>query len=205
MIRLHLIALDEVQADPRTLCGEEKARAARFRFAQHRDRYIVCRAMLRQLLAEALGMPPEAVPIRYGPQGKPESLLAFNVSHSGSQAVIALGGTLPLGVDIEAVRHDVDPLLLGRTVFTEQEQAALAALPTEEQAAAFFVAWTRKEALIKAEGGGFSSPLLARTVWPHPEPWIAERYQLDSIAAGEGYVAALAVAKKDARQTLPGD
>lgn len=150
-------------------------------------------------------MPPSAVPIAYGPQGKPESLLAFNVSHSGSQAVIALGGTLALGVDIEAIRHDVDPVSLGRTVFTEQEQAALAALPTGERTTAFFVAWTRKEAIIKAEGGGFSSPLLARTVWPEPEPWVAERYRLEAIAVGSGYTATLAVAKKNARQCLPGD
>jgi len=179
------------------LSPDEQARADRFRFDRDRSHYVACRTALRLLLADALGLSPESIAFTYGPHGKPESLLPFNVSHSGGLALIALGGRVPLGVDIEQVRTDLEPLSLGRTVYTERELAALAALPRAQQHEAFFDAWTRKEAIIKAEGGGFSSPLLASTVWPEPEPWIAERYQLTPLPAPTGYRAALAVAKKE--------
>lgn len=179
------------------LAPEEQARAARFRFDRDRNHYVACRTALRLLLADALGMSPESIPFTYGPKGKPESALPFNVSHSGGLALIALGGSAPLGVDIEQVRTDLEPLSLGRTVYTEAELAALAALPKTAQHDAFFEAWTRKEAIIKAEGGGFSSPLLARSVWPEPEPWITGRYQLTPLPAPTGYRAALAVTKKE--------
>ena len=179
------------------LSPEEQARATRFRFERDRAHYVACRTALRLLLGEALGLLPEAVPLTYGPHGKPESLVPFNVSHSGGLALIALGGSAPLGVDIQQVRTDLEPLSLGRTVYTETELAALAALPQAQQHDAFFTAWTRKEAIIKAEGGGFSSPLLARTVWPEPEPWITERYQLTALPVPTSYRAALATAKKE--------
>ncbi|WP_309711537.1 4'-phosphopantetheinyl transferase superfamily protein [Armatimonas sp.] len=175
---------------------DEQARAARFRFARDRQRYIACRSALRLLLGEALGIAPEAVALTYGPQGKPECTeFAFNVSHSDSLALIALGAE---GVDIEKVRTDFDPHELGRRVFTASE---FNQLRTHDD---FFAIWTRKEAVIKAEGGGFSSPLLSRTVWPEPELWIAERYELVPLHPAPGYVAALARAKKS-RQTLLSD
>ena len=174
------------------LSPDEQARAERFRFARDRQRYIACRSALRLLLSEALGSAPEALVFTYGPQGKPQcSELAFNVSHSSSLALIALGAE---GVDIEKLRTDFDPHELGRRVFTESE---LGLLRTHDD---FFAIWTRKEAVIKAEGGGFSSPLLSRTVWPEPEPWIAERYELVPLHPALGYVATLAKTKKAAKQ-----
>ena len=204
MIRLDLpgdvcvwqVELDQAEASLTLLSSEEKARAARFRFDHDRHRYIACRGTLRCLLGEALHLAPAAVPFTYGPQGKPESQVPFSVSHSGPLALIALGGTLPLGVDIEALRTNLDPLLVGRTACSQAELATLAALPEQERLEAFFAVWTHKEAVIKAEGGGLSSPLLLRTVWPTPEPWIAERYALQALSVAAGYAAALAVTKK---------
>jgi 4'-phosphopantetheinyl transferase len=180
----------ELDKPPPSSClsPDEQARAERFRFARDRQRYTACRSALRLLLGEALGITPEALVFTYGPQGKPQcSEIAFNVSHSNNLALIALGAE---GVDIEKLRTDFDPHELGRRVFTESE---LAALQTHTD---FFAIWTRKEALIKAEGGGFSSPLLKRTVWPEPEPWVAEHYELVDLAPTPGFSAALARAKK---------
>jgi 4'-phosphopantetheinyl transferase len=186
------LELDRPTPSP-CLSPDEQARAERFRFAQDRQRYTACRSALRLLLGEELGIAPEGVVFTYGPQGKPQcSDIAFNVSHSNNLAVIALGAE---GVDIEKLRTDFDPHELGRRVFTDSE---LRQLRTHDD---FFAIWTRKEAVIKAEGGGFSSPLLKRTVWPEPEPWIAERYELVPLHPAPGYVAALARApKKTVRQ-----
>ncbi len=170
---------------------DEQARAERFRFERDRQHYIACRSALRVLLGEALGIAPESVVFTYGPQGKPQcSELAFNVSHSDNLALIALGAE---GVDIEKLRTDFNPHELARRIFTESECGQLRTHTD------FFAIWTRKEAVIKAEGGGFSSPLLKRTVWPEPEPWIAERYEIVPLYPAPGYVATLVRAKKTAR------
>ena len=168
------------------LSPDEQERANRFRFARDRHRYVACRSALRILLADALGVAPEAVAFTYGPQGKPACTIPFNVSHSDGLALLALGAD---GVDIERIRPGIDPEALGRSVFTATERAAI---KTVED---FFFAWTAKEALIKAEGGGFSSPLLQRTVWPTLEPDLAERFQIARITTESGFAAALAIRK----------
>lgn len=166
------------------LTDDERARAARFRFERDRQRYRVCRSALRQLVGEALGQAPAQVRFTYGPQGKPTcDALAFNVSHSAELALIALGAD---GVDLEKVRHDIDPDALGRSVFTADERTAIVSVED------FFVAWTAKEALIKAEGSGFSSPLLQRTVWPELDPSLQEHFTLTRLSPKSGFMAALA-------------
>lgn len=176
---------------------DEEDRASRFRFARDRHRYRACRSALRLVLGEALGVAPEAVAFTYGPYGKPECALTFNVSHSAGLALIALGAD---GVDIEKIRQDIEPKTLGRSVFTATE---LAAITTTED---FFAAWTAKEALIKAEGGGFSSPLLKRTAWPTLEPELAAHYDVVRLTPEPGFAAALAIrqAKKAARRVSGG-
>lgn len=175
---------------PPCLSHDEEERAAKFRFVRDQQRYRVCRSALRVLLGKALGLAPNALSFTYGPQGKPALAdFPFSVSHSGNLALIALGAD---GVDLEQKRTDFDPHELGQHVFTESE---LAALSSHDD---FFTIWTRKEALIKAEGGGFSSPLLTRTVWPEPECWVVERYDIQNLAAAPGFTAAICV-KKAAR------
>lgn len=180
------------------LSPDEQARAARFRFERDRRRYQVCRSALRVVLGERLQVPPEELEFTYGPQGKPECAGAtFNVSHSNGLALIALGAD---GVDIEEIRHDIEPQNLGRSVFTPTELSHIHSVED------FFLAWTAKEALIKAEGGGFSSPLLQRTVWPALEPALAERFTLVRLDVPPGFAAALALqnTKKAARQLSGG-
>jgi len=75
-------------------------------------------------------------------------------------------------------------------------------LPKEEQVAAFFRCWTRKEAYIKAIGKGLSQALDAFdvTLTPDAPPELlraeeddASRWMLRDIDAGEGYAGALVV------------
>ncbi len=73
------------------LSDDERERAARFRFDLHRDRFVVCRGNLRELLGERLGVAPAEVEFSYGASGKPETRgVEFNVSHSESRALIAI-------------------------------------------------------------------------------------------------------------------
>lgn len=147
------------------LHAEEAARAARFHFERDRKRFVVARAALRSVLGHYLGVTPAQVQFHYGPQGKPElspsgqSALRFNLSHSGDYALLGVTAQAEIGVDIELARPDFGTLEIARRFFSAQESSLLGALPAEQRCAAFFDCWTRKEAYIKALGGGLSIPL----------------------------------------------
>src|ERR1041384_4470701 len=71
------------------LSANERERAARFHFEQHRNRFIAGRGFLRIVLRRYLRSEPLAVEFDYGPHGKPalagrlaETGLHFNLAHS---------------------------------------------------------------------------------------------------------------------------
>ena len=107
---------------------------------------------------------PAELVFRYSEKDKPSLALAgnrveFNVSHSGTRALLAFARGRALGVDVEKIREDLDPDALAHRFFSSEEQSQLAALPTSEKFHGFFRCWTRKEAFIKAKGAGLSLPL----------------------------------------------
>jgi 4'-phosphopantetheinyl transferase len=146
------------------LSAEEIARAERFRFERHARGYVLGRASLRALLAGYLGREAGEVRFVYGPQGKPalddeSCTLRFNASNSGNLAAFAFTIGCEIGVDVEQHRaiHDLEHI--AHRFFSPDETAQLLDLPATERDTAFFNCWTRKEAYIKAMGGGLSIPL----------------------------------------------
>lgn len=198
------------------LSAAERARAERFVLELHRRRFVAARGMLREALAAELLVEPAAVGFEHGPRGKPRLVrgvdpeLGFNVSHAQDRAVFAIARGLELGVDIEALREDVEHAAIARRFFSPGERDALFALPDRARAAAFFTIWTRKEAYIKLLGGGLVIPLdsfevnleePARLLRAGSEG-AAERVELRSLEAPPGFVAALAVAARGAISQL---
>lgn len=146
------------------LSSDETARVKRFHFDKHRRAFALGRAALRSLLSTYLGIAPADVCFVYGPQGKPaladtSCTLRFNVSNSGNLAAYAFTAACEIGVDVEQHRalHDFESI--ARRFFSPEETADLMELPAAERNAAFFNCWSRKEAYIKAMGGGLSIPL----------------------------------------------
>lgn len=190
---------------------EERARANRFHFEQHRRRFVVARGFLRTLLAQYLEIPPEEVRFSYGPYGKPflsdahrNSRLHFNASHSHELAIYAFVQDYEVGVDVEYIKENFASEDVARQFFSTYEVETLLALPETERSAAFFRCWTRKEAYIKAIGSGLSHPLSEFDVTLAPnepaallrvqrEPESVARWSLLDLAVGNGYAGALAV------------
>ncbi len=138
---------------------EERARAERFRFPVHRERFIRGRGMLRRLLAAYLETDPAAITFEIGEKGKPYlpgSAIHFNLSHSEGRAVLAVSRLPSIGIDIECFDRRVNVDGLSRRCFRESEISGLLELPEEEKRRAFFWIWTAKEARMKATGEGFS-------------------------------------------------
>lgn len=153
-------------ADRLLLSPDELARADRYRFADDQRRFIAARAGLRLRLAQVLQADPAELAFDYGQQGKPRLAAAhstgdwqFNLSHSGEFALLAAVQGVQVGVDIEALRPMRDRDALVRRYFSVAENAAYFALPEDQRQAAFFAAWTAKEALVKALGQGLHFPL----------------------------------------------
>src|SRR2546430_5898315 len=73
---------DAVSASATLLSDRERERARRFAFDPDRNRFIVARALLRQLLATRLGVRPEAVELASGARGKDRKSTRLNSSHS---------------------------------------------------------------------------------------------------------------------------
>jgi 4'-phosphopantetheinyl transferase len=161
---------------PTHLSEDEVARANRFRFEGDRIRWIRARSSLRVILSRYVGSDPADLVFCYGKRGKPALVAAtgieFNLSHAGDWAMVAVARSVPVGVDIEQMRANVDmAALLRRLGETDLPQA-------EPE---LYRAWTRREARTKAEG---------RALFDKP----ADDTRATEIAAPRGYAASVALA-----------
>ena len=142
------------------LTDDERTRSAKFRIPRIREQFVVARGRLRFLLGHYLGLPPLAVPILYTDSGKPHLPpgfpLHFNVSHTDGLAAFAFGRSR-VGVDVERDRPMPDAAALVARFFSRREGEGFGSVPAVEYSAAFFRAWTRKEAVLKAIGRGVQS------------------------------------------------
>jgi 4'-phosphopantetheinyl transferase len=142
------------------LSPDEISRADRFHFSRDRARFVAGRGILRALLGAYLKREPHSLAFKYGPQGKPKleqnqgSSLHFNLSHKEGLGVYAFARQRQLGIDVEAIATDFPGENIARRFFSHRELQELVGLSPDLRAEAFFLAWTRKEAYIKAQGQG---------------------------------------------------
>ncbi len=183
------------------LSPDEQERASRFKFDEHRDRFILARGALRTLIGSYLGEDPQKVRFVVGEKGKPALAdatvgLQFNLSHSADRAVYAFALNCEVGVDIEKPRPVPEMMRIANRFFSPQEAAELESEPEPARQDAFFRCWTRKEAYIKAVGGGMSIPLdgFRVTLKSGEEPRIETegQWNLHHLNAGEEFIGALA-------------
>ncbi len=145
------------------LSEDEIARANRFVFPRDRDHFIVARGTLRELLGAYLQSAPRSLQFTTGKFGKPaladQNNFRFNVTHSHGLALYAFAVEAQVGIDTEKIREDFGGRDIAERYFSKAEQKELLDLPSEVQATAFFLCWTRKEAYIKAHGDGLQIAL----------------------------------------------
>ncbi|MBV8823197.1 MAG: 4'-phosphopantetheinyl transferase superfamily protein [Chloroflexi bacterium] len=205
----------EVERLQQMLAPDEWKRAKSFYFEKDRQRFIVARGLLRTILSLYLGTEPDALLFHYNAYGKPalvctpgEKQISFNVSHTRGIALYAVTLQRSIGVDIEHIDAKVGGNDIVEHFFSQREISAFRALPSALQREAFFRAWTRKEAYIKARGEGLSRPLdqfgvslapgePAALLETKDDPSEAARWSLRDLSAGSGYLAALAVEGHD--------
>lgn len=197
-----------------TLSSDELARAHAYRFQDDRRRFVIGRGLLRAILASYLGAKSRELQFVYSVNGKPElasdlhPAIHFSVSHSRDRALFAVTRDCDVGIDIEEIRADLPVASIAQMFFSPQEQVSLKLVPDGLKRQSFFACWCRKEAVVKALGGGLLVGLDRFTVSVIPcEPakllssqdpaMQIEKWSLIDLAVGDGYRGAVAVKATD--------
>lgn len=151
----------QVESLRATLSSDEIARAERFYFPEHRQRFIIGRGSLRKILGHYLDLAPSKIEFDYQQRGKPflstkfaNSGIFFNLSHSQDLGLCAVSYQRLIGIDLEYIRPMSDLESLAKRFFSSQEYEVIKLLSSEQQQQVFFRYWTCKEAYLKATGDG---------------------------------------------------
>ncbi len=193
----------KLQSLAATLSSDEMARAERFYFQEHRERFIAGRGILRTILGRYLGIQPLEVEFNYQQRGKPvladafaNSGLAFNLSHSQGMGLCAVNCNRQIGVDLEYIRPMSDIEALAKRFFLPREYEMLRSLSLNQQQEVFFRYWTCKEAYLKATGDGLSQLEQIEVSLTPTEPaklQIFEDWSLFELVPANNYIGAVAV------------
>ena len=154
-VHLWRVPLTGQDPSPNLLSSEERARLDGFSQEDDRTRSLTSQVALHRILGGYPGI--NEVEFTTGPWGKPMLTgggLEFSLSHSGDYALVAVAADTPVGVDLE--RHGIPDDLhkSASRIFTPSELAHFGALPSSAQLQFFYLAWTAKEAVLKALGTG---------------------------------------------------
>ncbi len=211
--RIQLDVTHDVDVLRSLLSPQEQARANRFVSAHHTRRFIVAYGVMRQILAGYLGSSATDLRFGVGHHGKPflelpkcnVPMIEFNLSHSGSVALLAIARGRAVGVDVEEWDDRVRHLAVSERFFSPVERETLRTLDADGRVVdGFFAAWSRKEAYLKATGRGITRGLHHFDVSVHPDApavLVADRLDVDApsrwtmraIAPRRGYSAAVVV------------
>lgn len=137
------------------LTPEESNRAKRYYKEKDQNRFIICRSILKFVLAAHTKSDVTTIYLDYHSNKKPylasHPSLHFNISHSEDFAVIAISRNM-VGIDIEYVSEDFDFIPLLPDIFNDNE--ILSIHNAVNKKTAFYTSWTRKEAFVKGLGKG---------------------------------------------------
>lgn len=141
----------------------------RFMFDQHRQEYLVTRALVRTTLSLYVPRAPEdwrfvrtdhGRPLIAGAESDPRTRwLTFNLSNTTGLVACAVVRERELGVDVEWMDRRGQALEVADRFFSAPELEELRARPEELRLDRFFDYWTLKESYIKALGKGLTLPL----------------------------------------------
>lgn len=138
------------------LSSEEKIRAEKLAIP-YRQGFIISRAVLRDLLGYYSEQDPQKLKLTYSVSGKPllinpEQRIEFNLSHSKNILAYVFTIDTPVGIDIEYINSRIHLDKIAYRFLPSNEYDRLQLLQGIKKLEAFFNAWARNEALIKAKG-----------------------------------------------------
>jgi 4'-phosphopantetheinyl transferase len=204
------------------LSADEQAHASKLRHDADRNAYVLAHGAMRMILASYARSAPRDLRFHHGQFGKPalapsgSSLpLDFSLAHSGELALLAVARDRAVGIDVSGVDPAADIAGVAERFFSPVERQTLRSLrgSPERTVDAFYAAWTRKEAYVKATGHGLARGLdhfdvsfapgeAPRLLADRLDADAPSRWTIFAVDAGAGYSAALVVAKPVAEVVL---
>ncbi|QQC68014.1 4'-phosphopantetheinyl transferase superfamily protein (plasmid) [Paraburkholderia ginsengisoli] len=186
-----------------TLFRNELERANRLRRPDHREAFVFARDMLRTVLGGYLRADSAQLVFEMAAHGKPVlagQSIEFNLGRCGGAVLLAIASGRPVGIDLESCERDIDIETLADACLTRNERHVFDALAIPLRKAWVLQLWTRKEALLKAQGSGLCrDPRELDVPWPATHSgarYLHEqdrRWMLADIPLGIGWRAAVAV------------
>ncbi|TCS93457.1 4'-phosphopantetheinyl transferase family protein [Hazenella coriacea] len=157
--------VEDLQIYDKLLDPQEKDIYQRYQVDFKKIEFVLGRALLKTQIGKALQIAPEDVRFYKNKYGKlyldarsvrDQSLIYFNLSHTDGMVVCSLSQVAEVGIDVEKIKeNDLEAMKL---VFTPPECEFVRSQKIEDQLRSFYLLWTRKEGVMKAEGKGFSLP-----------------------------------------------
>lgn len=156
LYKIELLKFHDLASDLMILLSDsERDRANRYHFLKDKKRFIICRTLLKLLLAKHIGLHVDNIIFDVDSNKKPflpsHPSVFFNVSHAGDYALIAIAKSA-IGVDVEYINYDFDHSEISPNIFTKTETAQTE--NSTNKHLTFYKFWTRKEAIVKAIGKG---------------------------------------------------
>lgn len=143
-----------------TLTDEEINRSKTFLHHSDKHQYISSKWLVRQVLGNILQVAPSDINIGYTPNGQPillnDTTLKYSLAHTGNIAVVGVSKNNLIGIDIEQSDRSFEEGKLASFLFSDRELELYSKLQPFKKQQAFINCWTRKEALLKALGKGFT-------------------------------------------------
>ncbi|HJV61617.1 MAG TPA: 4'-phosphopantetheinyl transferase superfamily protein [Albitalea sp.] len=151
----------------------ERERALGYVHEADRNRFVVARSTLRELVGRRSGLEPAQVRFVTNAFGKPglapPAALHFNTSHAGDWVLHALSADAPVGVDVELIPTEPMPPEDFEQVLAPCERQRIVSLPTLQRTPALIALWACKEAYAKACGEGLNRSLVDICIGPFEE------------------------------------
>ncbi|MFD2917701.1 4'-phosphopantetheinyl transferase family protein [Psychroserpens luteus] len=138
----------------------ELERAQKYHFEKDSNQFIICRTLLKFILAKYTNLNVSKIDIKLDPNKKPylnlKESVYFNISHAEDFAIITLSNKA-IGIDLEYLNRDFDFSEILSDIFNTLEIETV--LNAKNKTQAFYNFWTRKESIVKATGQGISDYL----------------------------------------------
>ncbi|OPH56183.1 hypothetical protein BC351_28865 [Paenibacillus ferrarius] len=158
----------EIQDRLDLLDAEERATYSRYKVDFKKIEFLVGRCLAKMALGQFLHVQPGNISFSKNEYGKlflknsPKPLY-FNLSHTDEMVVCALSANDEMGIDVEKTLDDRFEVM--KHVYVPDEiEWVNAQRDKNAKLHAFYKLWTRKEAVMKAVGKGFSLPPLSFTI-----------------------------------------
>lgn len=200
------LCVKEIEGNLSILSDEEREVYNNYKVNDKKVEFLIGRLLIKHLISENLGISVDEVKLMKNKFGKlfiekecmsnGKESLNFNLSHTEGMVVCVIGFAEEIGVDVENVTYDFLDVM-PQVFLSEEIKYIKTGSLYKTNILRFFHVWTKKEALMKAKGLGFSLSPLSFSVPYHLNECIHDDFQYHTYSPKSDHMVSVAVAVKN--------